>query len=455
MTIKLKITLWFTVFMILLSAVVFAFIALVTSSTSAHQIRGELTGLVEKNTHEVEYDDGELEIDDDFISFKNGVYSFVLDDRGGGIAGYAPEEALEEAPFKDGAVRSVKAGGETYLIYDRRVQVKKSLQVWVRGAAPESGAAINTPALFRAVLIAIPLLILLAAGGGYLIAGRSLAPIRQIGKTAEEISESGDLSKRIATGSRGDELHRLGETFNRMFHRLEANFEAQRHFTSDASHELRTPLTTILAQCEYALENVSEKEELYEIIGAIQKQGYRMAHLTETLLSFTRLEQRTDTYSFETIDLSELVVSVCSEQKESGEKGIALTAEIEPGIKMKAEETLVARALENLIRNAYRYGRERGSIRVSLKEAGGEIRLSVADDGVGIADEEIPKIWSRFYRVDRSRSSARGGGLGLGLALVKQIVELHGGRITVKSEPGWGSVFTLLFPDAADQQKLD
>lgn len=448
MTIKLKITLWFTVFMVLLSAVVFIFIALVTRSTAGQQARGALAGLVEKNTREIEYDDGELEIDDDFVSFKSGIYCFVLGDGGELITGHVPDEALEREPLKEGAVRRVKAGGEPYLVYDRRVQVKKNLQVWVRGAVPESGAAINTPALYRAVLIAVPLLILLAAGGGYLIAGRSLGPIRRIGKTAEEIRESGDLSKRIEMGGRGDELHRLAETFNRMFDRLEANFEAQRHFTSDASHELRTPVTTILAQCEYALENVSAKEELYEAIGAIQKQGYRMAHLIETLLSFTRLEQRTETYSFKTIDLSELVRSVCREQEESGEKGIALSAEIEPGIKMKAEGTLIARMLENLIRNAYRYGREKGNIRVTLGEADGEIRLSVADDGVGIADAEIPRIWSRFYRVERSRSAAKGAGLGLGLALVKQIVELHGGGIAVKSEPGWGSVFTVLFENA-------
>ena len=96
----------------------------------------------------------------------------------------------------------------------------------------------------------------------------------------------------------------------------------QRRFTSDASHELRTPVSVILAQCEYALEDVSEKEELYELIGAIQKQGYRMSHLIESLLSFTRLEQRTEAYSFEEIDLSALVLSVCREQKESGEKEI-------------------------------------------------------------------------------------------------------------------------------------
>ncbi len=445
MTIKLKITLWFTTFMILLSAVVFAFIAFFTSSTAARGLRGKLIGLVDKNSREIEFDDGELEIDDDFVFFREGIHCLVFDGDGVKLSGYAPDELLEREPFRDGAIRQVRAGSESYLLFDRLLRVSRNRQVWLRGAVPERGGAVDTAALNRAVLIAVPLLIVLAAVGGYLIAGRSLQPIKEIGKIAGEISKSGDLSKRIAVDGSGDELQQLAEIFNRMFERLEANFELQQHFTSDASHELRTPLSVILAQCEYALEDVTAKEELYELIGGIQKQGYRMSHLIESLLSFTRMEQRTEAYSFSEIDLSALVFSVCQEQKGSGERGITLTEEIQPGIFLKADGALIVRMLENLIRNGYRYGRKRGKIRVSLNEAGGAVRLSVADDGIGIAGDELPKIWNRFYRVERSRSAAKGKGLGLGLAMVKQIVELHGGRIGVKSEPGRGSVFTVLF----------
>lgn len=430
--------------MIILSAVVFAFIAFFTSATATQELRGMLTRQVDKNTKEIEYDDGELKIDDDFVSFKNGIHGLVFDEAGAKISGYSPDEALEKEPFQDGVIRTVKVGVEPYLIYDRLVPVTKSRDVWVRGAVLEKGT-VNTTAVYRAVLIAIPLLIVLAAVGGYLLAGRSLQPIKEIGKTAEAIRESGDLSKRIGVDGSGDELNRLAKIFNSMFDRLENNFEAQRRFTSDASHELRTPVSAILAQCEYALENVSEKEELYELIGAIQKQGYRMSHLIESLLSFTRMEQRMEAYSFEELDLSALVLSVCHEQKGSGEKGITLTEEIQPGIALKADRALIVRLLENLIRNAYRYGREQGMIRVALREVGGGIRLTVADDGIGIAEEEIPRIWSRFYRVEQSRSRVKGAGLGLGLAMVKQIVELHSGRVEVKSEPRWGSVFTVIF----------
>jgi len=445
LTIKLKITLWFTAFMIMLCAAVFVFIAFVSDSTATRDVRNNLTSLVDRNTREIDYDDGRLDIEDDFIAFQNGISCILFYEDGKKISGNAPYDALEEEPFEDGRIRPVKIDDDTYLVYDRLITMKRHDAVWVRGVVSESSGAISVSAVSSAALIALPLLIILAAVGGYLIARRSLRPIQKISETAEEIGSSGDLSKRIEMDSNGDELNRLAGTFNRMFNRLETNFEAERHFTSDASHELRTPVTIILAQCEYAFENASGEQELYEAIGAIQKQGYRMTHLIESLLYFTRIEQHTESLSFETIDLSALVLSTCREQKEIEEKNISLAEDVQPGIEMRADTALFARMLVNLIRNAYRYGRENGSIRVSLKEQNNGIALSVADDGIGISPEELPKIWNRFYRVDKSRSSSEGLGLGLGLAMVKRIAELHNGKIHSESELGKGSTFIIQF----------
>ena len=446
LTIKLKITLWFTAFMILLCAVVFAFIAVVTSQTAVRDVRMSLTDLVDRNIKEVDYKGGRLEIDDKFISFRNGVYCILFYEDGTKISGNAPYDALEEEPFKDKSVRSVKISGEKYLVYDRLITFKRHDDIWIRGVVSERGNAISVSTMSRAALIALPLLIILAAVGGYLIARRSLQPIQKISETAEEIGSSGDLSKRIEMEDSGDELNQLAGTFNRMFNRLETNFEAERHFTSDASHELRTPVSTILAQCEYAFENAAGEDELYEAIGAIQKQGYRITRLIESLLYFTRIEQQTESLTFESVDLSGLVLSVCQEQKEIREKNITLTEEdVQPGIEMKADAALFSRMLVNLIRNAYRYGKENGSIKVSLKKNTDGIILSVADDGIGIAQEEIPNIWNRFYRVDKSRNSLKDPGLGLGLAMVKQIAELHNGYIHVESKIGNGSTFVIVF----------
>lgn len=453
LSIKLKMTLWFMAFMLVLAVVVFVFVSLLSTSETRLHAQNALMSLVEANEDEVEYEDGEIELDDDFIAYRGGVYCLVFDGAGAVRGGRSPDDALGEVALEDGALRQVSAGGEDYTIYDLKGRDDRKV-FWLRGIVSQGGG-IEASSLNSAALLAIPLLILLAAIGGYMLARRSLRPIRLIGQTAEEIGSSGDLSKRIAIDENGDELHRLAGAFNRMLDQLERNFEAEKQFTSDASHELRTPITTILAQCEYAFENASGEEELYEVIGDIQKQGYRMSRLVESLLDFTRLEQRTEPAAFETIDLSACLQRVCQEQRALPEKNITLTEALQPGIAMRADATLISRMAENLIRNAYRYGRENGTIRVALSQSEGIVTLAVADDGIGIAPEELPKIWNRFYQVDRSRRHGRGAGLGLGLAMVRQIAQLHGGTVGVESEPGRGSTFTVRFSNDALMGRCD
>lgn len=443
LTIKLRITLWFTIFMILLSAVFFALTSFISGSTTSHQIKGALTGLINGNMDEIEYDDGHLEIDDDFKSYQNGISCLILSSDGEIIRGYYPYPEMADMSFEDGSIRTFSVTGETYLIYDRLARFGQREDLWVRGIVRESGAYMNSPAVMRTLLTALPILTGVAAIGGYLLAGSSLRPIRKISKTAEAIGSSGDLSKRIEMEGNGDELHQLAATFNRMFDRLESNFEAERQFTSDASHELRTPVTTILAQCEYAFENAAGEDELYEVIGKIQKQGYRMSHLIESLLAFTRLEQRTEDDSFSIIDLSSIISSVCREHQETAERNITLTEMIQPEVKMPGDRTLIIRMFENLLQNAYKYGKENGHIKVELIQNGDQIALSVADDGIGIAPDELPKIWNRFYRIDKARSVIPGNGLGL--AMVRQIAAAHGGSAEAVSESGKGSTFTVTF----------
>ena len=442
-SIKLKLTLWFMASMLALAAVIFGFVSLLSAAESRRQTQNALISLVEANEDEVEYEDGEIELDDDFVAHRRGIYCLVFDETGAVRGGRSPDSTLEVIPLDDGALRQVTAGGEDYMIYDLSAR-DDSKTFWVRGIISRN-AGIGAASLYTAVLLAIPLLILLATAGGYALARRSLQPIRVISETAEEIAVSGNLSRRIDIDENGDELHRLAGSFNRMFDRLEQNFEAEKQFTADASHELRTPITTILAQCEYALENASGEAELYEVIGDIRKQGLRMSGLVESLLAFTRLEQHTEPAAFETIDLSACLQRVCRERSALPEKDITLIDEIRPGIHMKADETLIARMADNLICNAYRYGRQNGTIRVSLAQSEGTIALTVADDGIGIPREELPKIWNRFYQVDKSRQHSQSSGLGLGLAMVREIARLHGGSVDVSSEPDRGSVFTVRF----------
>lgn len=168
-----------------------------------------------------------------------------------------------------------------------------------------------------------------------------------------------------------------------------------------------------------------------------------MSHLIESLLEFTRLEQRTEDFSFSVIDLSSIISSVCREHQEMAIRNITLTEKIQQDIKLPADRTLIIRMFDNLLRNAYKYGIENGHINVELVQTGSSIILSVADNGIGIAQHELPKIWNRFYRIDKARSDV--SGTGLGLAIVHQIAVVHGGSIQVSSKPGKGSVFTVTF----------
>ncbi|MGI6008004.1 MAG: sensor histidine kinase [Ruminococcus sp.] len=445
-SIKLKLTLWFTASMVILACIMFGFIALASSSVELRSSRSVLHRVINELAGEIEYDDGILDLDDDFKTYENNVYSILAEENGAVITGYLPAEGLMRIPFEHGSLREINTGGENYYLLDMKLSFSPDPDLWLRSVIPVSGRTVSTAALMTAALIMLPLLIFLAAAGGYLLARRYLKPIREIRITAESVAESGDLGRRIEVKTT-DELGQLSETFNKMFDRLEENFEAGRQFTSDASHELRTPVSVILAQCEYAFENASDEMELYECIGSIQRQGYRMAKLIESLLAFTRLEQQTETISMVPTDISRIMENVCDEQSEAPENHIQLIRNIQPEIIINADATLLSRMAANLIRNAYRYGKEGGFIKVTLSKKESGVIFSVQDNGIGISRQDLPNIWNRFYRADKSRSSVKEG-LGLGLSMVRQIVQMHDGSISVESQENAGSTFTVFFKNS-------
>ena len=219
-----------------------------------------------------------------------------------------------------------------------------------------------------------------------------------------------------------------------------ANMRAQTEFVQNASHELRTPLAVIKAECEYALSDNASEEDMLEALSSIDEQTDKMTKLVTALLTLSRTEQGDKRYKLEDTDLSELVKKTCADFVLA--KNITLTADIEDNIIIPAQAQLISLMLENLLSNAVKYGRDGGHIEVRLKKDNG-IVLSVKDDGIGIKEEDLPKIWGRFYRADESRS--RESGFGLGLSLVSQIAALHGGKVSASSVYGEGSEFTVTF----------
>ena len=347
----------------------------------------------------------------------------------------------KEIPLHDGQIRRLKAEGSRCCLYDRYIALEDG-GLWVRGLAYSGTDTAYLLSGLWDILLVFPLILAAALLGGYWLAGRFLQPVSRISRTAENIRKSGDLTRRVKTKDTGDELAALAENFNAMFDRLEKNFEAERQFTSNASHELRTPVTVILAQCEYALTNTVDHKELKEALQVVQRQGYRMSQLIETLLLLTRIEQNTGDYPMEDTNVSALTRDICQDAAMLPEQEITLETEIREGIWLKVNPRLYRTMLDNLLRNAYRYGREKGKIQVSLTEENGIVRLKVKDNGMGIEEKDLPHIWERFYRGGASRKKK---GLGLGLSMVWQIVQYHKAGITVKSAVGKGTEFCVRF----------
>ena len=460
---KLKITLWFSTMLIFLVTLSYVLVISVSNSVLLKNLRSDLIMTVEDNVDEVEYydslqgviddndndhyfayKDGYVEIDDDFIGVMNGIYSVIYDESGVQIYGTDPtNKKTDGEAFSDKGLKTVYVGGKHYYIYDRRLTNRGVENMWIRGIVSHEKADEPISDVARRSMIALIVLVILGIGGGYIIAMKSLKPIKDIEEVARDISQSGDLKKRIKLGKGNDELHSLANTFDTMFDRLENSFESEKQFTNDVSHELRTPMAVIMAQCDYALSEEMTQEEYKESIELIRRQGGKMSKMITEMLEFSRIERRSEKYPVEELDFSELVENLCDDLALLKTKNIKLECEIEPGISVKGNHMLLTRLVNNLVSNAYRYGVENGKITVTLLSNSKNAMLSVKDDGIGIAKDEQEKIFRRFYQSDPSHSS---GGTGLGLSMVKEIALFHNGSVCVKSEPGQGSEFLVRIP---------
>ena len=295
------------------------------------------------------------------------------------------------------------------------------------------------------VLILIPLILLLAALGGYYITKRVFRPVNNIVKTANDISLQKDITRRIdiSPDAKEDELHHLSVTLNKMLDKIENLVMQEKQFTSDASHELRTPISVILAQGEYLLDIANDEKEK-ELAQTIVDKSKQISGLVSSLLLLARIDQHRQKFNKEKVDLGVLVdVAVDSMKELASQKKIVLLSSVTEGTIVDADEALLLSVITNLISNGIKYGKESGFVSVSASKIGDRTEIVVEDNGVGISEEHIDKIWTRFYRADDVRNDEYGSN-GLGLSMVKSIIGLHGGEITVKSSPGQGTRFRIV-----------
>jgi two-component system heavy metal sensor histidine kinase CusS len=283
------------------------------------------------------------------------------------------------------------------------------------------------------------------AVGGYRIARRGVRPVEQVTALARRVRPTA-LGERVATAGLPAELLALAGTFNAMLDRLEESFGRLARFSTDIAHELRTPVNNLRGEVEVALGMARSAEEYWEVLGSCLEECGRLARLIDSLLFLARAENPKTQVPREPVDLGRELEAVREfYEPAAAEAGVSLTVRVAGAASARVDRALLQRAVGNLVENALKHTPRGGAVTLTAGRAEDGVRLEVEDTGCGIAAEHLPHVLDRFYRADRSRSSSAGG-VGLGLAIVKGIVELHGGSVSVASEPGCGTCVTLVLP---------
>lgn len=295
---------------------------------------------------------------------------------------------------------------------------------------------------YAALLYAGFISFIIALGIGVLFARGLVHPVNRVMKTARELS-AGNLAAR--TGMRGtNELARLGETIDDMAESFERDRKLEKQLTSDVAHELRTPLMAIQATVEAMIDGVYDRDD--EHLMLVDAEVQRLSKLVGAMLKLSRMEMRTQPMREEAVNLSELADEVViSHQAFIEESGLQIFLDAQPNVKTIGDADLIKQAIANLVSNAVRYTDEGGSITISVTRKERMAAVAVKDTGIGLSPEDEKMVFSRFWRADSGRAK-ESGGLGIGLTLVKEIVDQHYGRVGVKGQKGVGSVFTLYFP---------
>lgn len=300
--------------------------------------------------------------------------------------------------------------------------------------------------LRRDFLFGVPLILILASLGGYFLARKSLSPIALMNQQTHRISAE-NLSARLDVTNPRDEVGHLALTINALLTRVDRAFQEQRRFIADASHELRTPLAVLRGETEVALQQERVVTEYKQSLALIKDEAERLSRIVEDLFLLAREPVDAPSMTTETVRLDQLVAE-CARAASvlAAQKGLRLTLnEHLPAITVMGDDEMLKRMLLNLLDNAVKYTPEGGEVKIDLGLENGDAQIVVTDTGIGIPAAEQPRIFDRFYRVDKARSRTLGGA-GLGLSIARWILAGHGGTLSVESAPGQGSAFRVRLP---------
>lgn len=452
-------TIGFLLGLLLVGASTYGVFYYATGRILEKNVRDRLIETVQSNVHDIRFmesvdwarvdasdvylplDNGFLEVDGGFQDSLQGMTVALYDQDHNLLYGTDPYASPQQLPFVETQLHTWSPDTGTVFVFDRALTVDGTDNLWLRGIVPRQEATAPLRSILLLSLVLLPVVLALSLALGYLFAKRWAEPITALTKRSAEITDGHDLKGRIDKTRGPAEVVALTDTYNRMMERLDASFTAQNQFLSDASHELRTPLAVMKAQTEWMLSKNPTTDEYKKAMEVLDRQQQKMTGMVDALLQFSRFEQHKEQYSKDMLDFSRVVESIADDHALL-DANTAMHLQIDPGITLYGNAELLEILVTNLLQNAYRYGKSGGNVWVILEKDTASVRLAVKDDGIGIAEADLTRIFDRFYQSDSSRSQS---GTGLGLSFVREIAQWHDATVNVQSTLGEGSVFEVIF----------
>ena len=454
MNIKTKVILATTILMGLVFAAFSAIVYQKAKSAYLERLDARLEGYAEKLREEVEEQYLEKRFPDeaDFralraeglldplvcLSDSNG--TIILSDS---LLKGRPMRHWNEITIHEFAFEDIVLAGSRYRSLWAPVEAADRNGFSVLIAAPLSEEEASLALLRLLMLIGVPIALFISAGAVYAITTTAMRPLSSMVRTAENISES-NLSVRIPESRTRDEVFALASTLNTMMDRIEQAFRSQKQFIADASHEIRTPLAIIRSELEYAQKQSAESDTTESLNSALDEVD-RLKKLSDDLLLLAKLDSASLTMKVQAVRLDELLADCVRKMNTIADtKRISLSLRIHDVMEFEGDEDELGRAILNLLDNAIKYSREGGTVEITTRGSDRGVEMMVRDHGVGMTEDEAKFVFERFHRSNSSRSQHDGNGLGL--AIVRKILEVHGGSVSVESKPGDGSAFTIALP---------
>jgi signal transduction histidine kinase len=443
LSLRLKMTLWYSISLLVVMSLMYTTIHFTLRETMTKSAESIVKAYSAQASSYIDAENGTVKLDENMPEAKEEVYFKIYNSANQTVYAYGVSDALGNiAPAFD-KTRVLSVDGTKWILYDQKIDEDDSSIGWIRSVKSLKYIDDTLNNLLFIFLCLCPVFLAITLLTGYFLVRRTLRPIDKITTTALMIGR-GDLSKRLNMRNTGDEVGRLSATFDEMIERLDTAFQAEQQFASDASHELRTPVTVISAYAENALNDDATKEEYARAMEVILKEGRKMSATISSLLMLTRGDQHRYQLNLEWIDLGQLVDDVTEEMETPAEeKGISISVLPHSAQLMKLDQTLITNLLLNILENAVKYSNPGGEVKVSLFKETDSIVLTIEDDGIGISQEDLPKVFNRFFRAEHTGEKE---GTGLGLAIAKWIVELHQGEIHVESTLSTGTTVTIRLP---------